>query len=224
MASSHAILTEDEKELGVCVIDIGGGTTDIAIFHGGAIQYTAVIPIAGDQVTNDIAMALRTPTKAAESIKLNHASVLSDASNSNQIIEAPSMNDKPGRKISMKDLREVVSARYEELFQLVRAEIQRSGFEDQISAGIVITGGASSVNGAIELAEICFQMPVRHGFAQQNLNGLPEMVSDPSLATAVGLLLHGYRHLYEQGYHARPLMDTSQGMWTRMRKWFNVNF
>ena len=224
LASSHAILTEDEKELGVCLIDIGGGTSDIAIFHDGAIQYTAVIPIAGDQVTNDIAMALRTPSKSAESIKLNYGSALSDATSSSQMIEVPSMNDKPGRKIPAKMLSEVVAARYEELFNLVRSELQRSGYEDLIAAGIVLTGGASCVNGAIELAEMCFQMPVRHGFAQQNLMGLPEAVADPSLATAVGLLLHGFKQQYDHGYKAHALTDSAEGVWTRMRKWFNVNF
>ncbi|PJD92761.1 MAG: cell division protein FtsA [Legionella sp.] len=222
LASSHAILTDDEKELGVCLIDIGGGTTDIAIFHDGAIQYTAVIPIAGDQVTNDIAMALRTPSKSAESIKLEHGSALPEMMNSSHMIEVSSMNDRPGRKIPTKMLSEVVSARYEELFNLVRAELQRSGYEDLIAAGIVLTGGASCVNGAIELAELCFQMPVRHGFAQ-NLMGLSDVVADPGLATSVGLLLHGFQQQYELGYNTRS-GESTDGVWTRMRKWFNVNF
>lgn len=223
LASSHAILTDDEKELGVCLVDIGGGTTDIAIFHDGAIQYTAVIPIAGDQVTNDIAMALRTPSKSAEAIKLSYGSAMPELINSSQMIEVSSMNDRPGRKIPATMLSDVVSARYEELFNLVRAELQRSGYEDLIAAGIVITGGASCVNGAIELAEMCFQMPVRHGMAQ-NLMGLSEAVADPSLATAVGLLLHGFQQQYESGYNSRSSGDRAEGVWTRMRKWFNVNF
>lgn len=223
LASSHAVLTEDEKELGVCLIDIGGGTTDIVIFHDGAIQFTAVIPIAGDQVTNDIAMALRTPSKSAESIKLTYGSAMPELTNANQMIEVSSMNDRPGRKIAAKVLSDVVSARYEELFNMVRSELQRSGFADLIAAGIVLTGGASCVNGAIELAEMCFQMPVRHGSAQ-NLLGLSEVVADPSLATAVGLLLHGYQQQYEGGYNLRPAGDRAEGVWTRMRKWFNVNF
>ncbi len=223
LASSHAVLTDDEKELGVCLIDIGGGTTDIAIFHGGAIQYTGVIPIAGDQVTNDIAMALRTPSKSAESIKLNYGSVLPESLNSNQMIEVSSMHDRSGRKIPTKMLSDVVSARYEELFNMVRSEIQRSGYHDLIAAGIVLTGGASSVNGAIELAELCFQMPVRHGSAENIVGLSSEIVSDPSYATVVGLLLHGFQQQYDN-YSVRASGGKTDGVWTRMRKWFNVNF
>lgn len=223
LASSHAVLTDDEKELGVCLIDIGGGTTDIAIFHGGAIQYTGVIPIAGDQVTNDIAMALRTPSKAAESIKLTYGSVVPEKGNAGQMIEVMSMNDKPGRKIPTKMLSEVVSARYEELFQLVSAELQRSGYKDLLAAGIVLTGGASGVNGAIELAELCFQMPVRHGSAENLIGLTSDIVSDPSFATVVGLLLHGFQQ-ENDGYSIRSAGSKADGVWTKMRKWFNVNF
>lgn len=223
LASSHAVLTDDEKELGVCLIDIGGGTTDIAIFHGGAIQYTGVIPIAGDQVTNDIAMALRTPSKSAESIKLTYGSVLPGAQHSSQMIEVTSMSDRPGRKIPTKMLSDVVSARYEELFNLVRSELQRSGYQDLLAAGIVLTGGASGVNGAIELAELCFQMPVRHGSAENIMGLSSEIVSDPSFATVVGLLLHGFQQ-QSDGYSLRSSGGKTDGVWTRMRKWFNVNF
>ena len=191
LASSHAVLTEDEKDLGVCLIDIGGGTTDIAIFCEGAIQHTAVIPIAGDQVTNDIAMALRTPTKAAEAIKISHGCALPEMANANQMFEVASVNDRPGRKISAKALSDVVAARYEELFSLVRNELRRSGFEDRMAAGIVLTGGASNVRGAIELAELCFEMPVRKGCAHY-VSGLAEATENPSFATGVGLLLHGF--------------------------------
>lgn len=224
LASSHAVLTDDEKELGVCLIDIGGGTTDIAIFHGGAIQYTGVIPIAGDQVTNDIAMALRTPSKSAESIKLHYGSVLPDNINATQMIEVSNMNERTGRKIPTKMLSDVVSARYEELFNMVRSELQRSGYHDLIAAGIVLTGGASSVNGAIELAELCFQMPVRHGSAENIVGLSSEIVSDPSFATVVGLLLHGFQQQQHDNYNVRASGGKSDGVWTRMRKWFNVNF
>ncbi|KTC66427.1 cell division protein FtsA (plasmid) [Legionella adelaidensis] len=223
LASSHAVLTDDEKELGVCLVDIGGGTTDIAIFYEGSIQHTAVIPIAGDQVTNDIAVALRTPTKAAEIIKLNYGSAMSELANSNQMIEVQSVNERPGRKISAKALSDVVSARYEELFTLVRNELRRSGFEELIAAGIVLTGGASKVNGALELAEMCFEMPVRQGCAQQ-ISGLAEASTNPSLATGVGLLLHGFQQQYEGGYNSPVLSDTAGSMWTRMKKWFQGNF
>ncbi|MDP1602186.1 MAG: cell division protein FtsA [Legionella sp.] len=223
LASSHAVLTDDEKELGVCVIDIGGGTTDIAIFAEGAIQYTAVIPIAGDQVTNDIAMALRTPTKAAEAIKVKHACAMPELASANEMIEVMSVNERPGRKISAKALSDVVSARYEELFNLVRNELRRSGFEYRVAAGMVMTGGGSCVQGAIELAEMCFEMPVRHGFAH-HVAGLAEACTNPSLATGVGLLLHGYQQQYQGGYSVPVLSDTSKGVWSRMREWFQGNF
>lgn len=223
LASSHAVLTDDEKELGVCLIDIGGGTTDIAIFSEGAIQYTSVIPIAGDQVTNDIAMALRTPTKSAESIKLNYGCAMSELANVSQMIDVLSVNERPGRKISARALSDVVSARYEELFTLVRNELRRSGFEDLVAAGIVLTGGASNVNGAIELAEMCFEMPVRHGCAHQ-ISGLAEATTNSSLATSVGLLLHGFQQQYEGGYNVPVLNDSTNGMWLRMKKWFHGNF
>lgn len=223
LASSHAVLTDDEKELGVCVIDIGGGTTDIAVFYEGAIQYTAVIPIAGDQVTNDIAMALRTPTKAAEAIKVKYACAMPELASANEMIEVMSVNERPGRKISAKALSDVVSARYEELFSLVRNELIRSGFEQRIAAGMVMTGGGSSVLGAIELAEMCFEMPVRQGCAH-HVSGLAEAITNPSLATGVGLLLHGYQQQYEGGFNVPVLSDTSKGVWSRMREWFQGNF
>ncbi|MBA3535736.1 MAG: cell division protein FtsA [Tatlockia sp.] len=223
LASSHSVLTEDEKDLGVCLVDIGGGTTDIAVFSEGAIQYTAVIPIAGDQVTNDIAMALRTPTKAAEAIKVAHAFAMPELASASEMIEVLSVSERPGRKISAKVLSEVVAARYEELFSLVRNELRRSGFEQRIAAGMVITGGGSCIQGAIELAEMCFEMPVRQGCAH-HVSGLGEATANPSLATGVGLLLHGFKQQYEGGYNVPVLSDNSKRVWTRMKEWFNGNF
>jgi cell division protein FtsA len=223
LASSYSVLTEDEKELGVCLIDIGGGTTDIAIFHEGAIQHTAVIAIAGDQVTNDIALALRTPTKAAEAIKLNHACAVPELANAGDMLEVDSVNERAARRVSTKALSDVVCARYEELFSLVREELRRSGFENRIAAGIVLTGGASNVNGAIALAELCFEMPVRKGCAHQ-VSGLAEASENPSLATGVGLLLYGYQQQYEGGYHAPALHNNANNIWSRMKLWFKGNF
>lgn len=223
LASSHAVLTEDEKELGVCLIDIGGGTTDIAVFAQGAIQYTAVIPIAGDQVTNDIAMALRTPTKAAEAIKVQYAYAMPELASSSEMLEVLSVNERPGRKISAKVLSDVVSARYEELFSLVRNELRRSGYEQRLAAGMVITGGGSCVQGAIELAEMCFEMPVRHGYAHQ-VSGLAEATTNLGLATGVGLLLHGFQQQYEGGYNVPVLSDNNKKIWARMKEWFHGNF
>ncbi|MFC3908973.1 cell division protein FtsA [Legionella dresdenensis] len=223
LASSHAVLTEDEKELGVCVIDIGGGTTDIAVFSEGAIQHTAVIPIAGDQVTNDIAMALRTPTKSAEAIKIKHACAMPELASANEMIEVMGVSERPGRKISAKVLADVVSARYEELFCLVRNELRRSGFEHRIAAGMVMTGGGSNVLGAIDLAEMCFEMPVRHGNAS-HIPGLVEATANPAMATGVGLLLHGYQQHYEGGYNVPVMSDNGRSVWARMREWFQGNF
>lgn len=223
LASSHAVLTDDEKELGVCLIDIGGGTTDIAVFYEGAIQYTSVIPIAGDQVTNDIAVALRTPSKAAEAIKINYGCAMSELANTSQMVEVLSVNERPGRKISEKVLSDVVSARYEELFALVRHELHRSGFEERIAAGIVLTGGASNIRGAIELAEMTFEMPVRQGCAHQ-ISGLSEAATSPALATGVGLLLHGFQQQYEGGYNVPVLHHSTSNIWSRMKQWFHVNF
>lgn len=225
LASSHAVLSEDEKELGVCLIDIGGGTTDIAIFSDGAIRHTAVIPIAGDQVTNDIAVALRTPTQAAEEIKLKYGCALADMADANQMIEVPSINERPGRKISAKVLADVISARYEELFTLVKNEIRRSGFENLMASGVVITGGASKVSAAVELAEHVFKTPVRQGTPQNNVDGLTEVIANPVYSTAVGLLLYGYQQQYETGYNNKINANNSvKGLWQQMRTWFQGNF
>ena len=178
LASSAAVLTDDEKELGVCLIDIGGGTSDIAVFTEGAIRHTAVIPIAGDQVTNDIAVALRTPTKNAEEIKIKHACALTQLADLNDTIDVASIGDRPPRRISRQNLAEIVEPRYEELMMLVQAELRRSGFEDLIAAGIVLTGGSSAIEGLIELAEEIFHMPVRLG-VPKNIKGLSDVVDNP---------------------------------------------
>lgn len=220
-ASSQSILSEDEKELGVCLIDIGGGTTDVAIFTDGSVRHTVAIPIAGDQVTNDIAIALRTPARNAEDIKIKHACALQDLADINQMIDIPTSSDRPGRHISKRALAEVVEARYEELFNLVLAEIRRSGFENMISAGIVLTGGASKVEGAVELAERIFKLPVRIG-APQNITGLTDVVNNPMYATGVGLLLYGMQQRETQGE-----MSTQSGinsLWGKMKAWFQGNF
>lgn len=223
LASSYAVLSEDEKELGVCMVDIGGGTTDIAIFSHGAIKHTAVIPIAGDQVTNDIAMALRTPTKAAERIKIDYAYAIDEMVNASQMIEVPSVNERAGRKISQKALSDVVSARYEELFSLVRNEIIHSGFEDLIAAGVVLTGGAANVKGGIELAESIFEMPVRLA-RPKNIIGLPESMNTSKYATSIGLLLYAFQQQQEAGYNSSLFNDGVKGLWNRMRSWFQGNF
>lgn len=222
LASSHAVLTEDEKELGVCLVDIGGGTTDIAIFTDGCIRHTSVIPIAGDHVTNDVAVALRTPTQYAEQIKIKHGSCLANSQDPDETLQVPSVAKRPPKQIHKKALAQVIGARYEELFALILAEIRRSGFEDLIAAGIVITGGAANVVGATELAETVFQMPVRLGLPQ-NVRGLMDVRDNPGYATGVGLLLHGH-HLQMGNAPGFNLDTRMNGLWSRMKSWFNGNF
>lgn len=220
LASSYAVLTDDEKELGVCMVDIGGGTTDIAIFSEGAIRHTGVIPIAGDQVTNDIAMALRTPTQYAEEIKIKYACALAKLTGAEETIKVPSVGDRPHRELSRQALAEVVEPRYEELFTLIQAELRRSGFEDMIPAGIVLTGGTSKMEGVIELAEEIFHMPVRLG-APQNINGLKDIVNNPIYSTGVGLLMYGLR---SQGSDRARVETTQLGAWARLKAWLQKNF
>ncbi len=219
LASSYAVLTEDEKELGVCLVDIGGGTTDIAIFTDGAIHHTAVIPIAGDQVTNDIAVALRTPTQHAEDIKVQYACALIQLANPEETIDVSGVGERPSRRLARQTLAEVVEPRYEELFNLVQSELRRSGFEDLIAAGVVLTGGSSKMEGAIELAEEIFHMPVRLGMPQ-HVSGLVDVVKNPIYSTGVGLLLSGRKQMQEGSL---PL-GVNWGLWERMKSWFQGNF
>ncbi|SMF02541.1 cell division protein FtsA [Alteromonadaceae bacterium Bs31] len=218
LASSHSVLTEDEKELGVCLVDIGGGTTDIAIFTEGAIRHTGVIPIAGDQVTNDIAMALRTPTQYAEEIKIKYACALAKLTGAEETIKVPSVGERPARNLSRQALAEVVEPRYDELFTLVQAELRRSGFEDLIAAGIVLTGGTSKMEGVIELAEEIFHMPVRLG-APNNINGLKDIVDNPIYSTGVGLLIYGMEHNGESDYAT----ESNGGFFGKIKSWFQKN-
>ncbi len=222
LASSYAVLSEDEKDLGVCLIDIGGGTTDIAIFTDGAIRHTAVIPIAGDHVSGDIAVALRTPTSAAEKIKIEHASLLHNDMNTSELIQVPSASDKPGREIGTPALYEVVNARYVELFRLVQKELRRSGFEELVASGIVLTGGASKMLGACELAESIFAMPVRLG-TPQHVMGVEEVVYNPVYATSIGLLLYAQQ---QQANHIMPtpLKQNMRSVFGRMRNWLQGNW
>ncbi len=223
LASSYSVLTEDERELGVCLVDIGGGTTDIAVFLGGAIQHTAVIPIAGDQVTNDIAVSMRTPTQYAEEIKIKYACALTQLAGPDETIKVPSVGDRPPRDLSRQSLAEVVEPRYDELFTLIQAELRRSGFEDMIPAGIVLTGGTSKMEGAVELAEEIFHMPVRVGFPQ-SVQGLTDIVRNPIYATSVGLLQYGVDHQGEGGGAAGKSAGPTEGLWSRAKSWLQNNF
>jgi len=223
LASSYSVLTEDEKDLGVCLVDIGGGTTDIAIFCEGGLRHTAVIPIAGDQVTNDIAIALRTPTKSAEEIKLRYACALPQLTSAEETIEVPSVGERAPRRLGRQTLAEVIEPRYAELYALIQAEIRRSGFEDMIAAGIVLTGGASKMEGAAELAEEIFHMPVRLG-APIGVSGLAEVVRNPIHATGVGLLIYAREALTEGRTSESSKAMGFKDMFQRMRRWFEGNF
>lgn len=220
LASSYAVLTEDEKELGVCLIDIGAGTTDIAVFTEGAIRHTAVIPIAGDQVTNDLAIAFRIPPRSAEALKLSHASCMVKLADIENNIEIAGIGERPAKQISEEMIAQIVQPRYEELFKLVKNELRRCGFEDLIPAGMVITGGASKVKHIIDLAEKVFEMPIRVG-APENISGLEEALNNPSCSTAVGLLHYGLKQNAESNDHRAQQQSAS--IFARMKNWFKGN-
>lgn len=221
LASSIAVLSEDEKELGVCLVDIGGGTTDIAVFREGAIRHTAVIPIAGDQVTSDIAMALRTPTPEAEQIKLRYGCALRQLADPNEMVEVPGLGDRGSRQLSRQTLAEVIEPRIEEMYTMIQQVLRQSGFEDLLSSGIVLTGGSSVMQGMVELGEEIFHMPVRLGVPRYN-GGLAEVVQNPRFATAMGLLQEG-KSQFDRGISARQTGGFKATL-RRMREWFQRNF
>ncbi len=222
LASSYAVLTDDERELGVCLVDIGGGTTDIAIFTEGAIRHTAVIPIAGDQVTNDIAMALRTPTQHAEKIKIKYACALTQLAKADETIKVPSVGERPPRDLSRQALAEVVEPRYDELFTLIQAELRRSGFEDMVAAGIVLTGGTAKMEGVVDLAEEIFHMPVRLA-KPYGVSGLTDVINNPIYSTSVGLLLYAAKQHRNKTNNTRN-EDCPDGFYSKIKDWIKVNF
>ncbi len=221
LASSLAVLTEDEKELGVCLVDIGGGTSDIAVFREGAIRHTAVVPIAGDQITNDIAMALRTPTAEAEELKVRHGCALRQLAEAGQMIEVAGVGDRPPRMLSRQTLAEVVEPRVEELYSLIQQVLRDSGYEELLSSGIVLTGGSAVMQGMVELGEEIFHMPVRLGIPRYT-GSLSDVVRSPRYATGVGLLLEGVVQT-QRGLIARQGGSLKQ-VAKRMRQWFQRNF
>jgi len=222
LASALAVLTDDEKELGVCLVDIGGGTTDIAVFTNGAIRHTAVIPIAGDQVTNDIAMALRTPTKNAEDLKCRYGYALRSLADVNEMIEVPDVGNRGSRQLSVQTLAEVIEPRAEELYTLVQAELRRSGYEELLSSGIVITGGCASLRGMVELGEEIFHMPVRLGVCHYKGN-LQEVVHTPRFSTGVGLIRAGMEHM-KHHQHMRLHGSSAKQICARRKDGFQKNF
>ncbi|WP_256646251.1 cell division protein FtsA [Thermomonas paludicola] len=221
LASSQAVLTSDERELGVVLVDMGAGTTDIAVFVGGAIAHSASLPVAGDKVTEDIAHMLRTPTPHAEDIKVKYACALAQMARAEESIQVESVGDRPPRRMPRQTLAQAVQARYEEIFEMVQAELRRSGFEQRVRAGMVLTGGASKMEGVVELAEEMLQMPVRIGIPQ-HVSGLGEVVGNPVHATGVGLLLMGA----QMENPKRPALPAGKvGGWAgKAIKWFRGEF
>lgn len=223
LASSYAVLTDDEKELGVCLVDIGGGTTDIAVFYDGAICHTSVIPVAGAQVTSDIAHALRIPTDAAESIKIESGCAMSSLVKADDAIEIPSTAGRPPRRLPIQTLSGVIEARCEELLNMVNDDLIKKNLLDSLGAGIVLTGGASKMKGIIQLAEEVFRVPVRLGLPE-NVTGLNDVLDNPMHSTGVGLLQ--YSHLQQQDplTFDTPEQNDSEGVWKRMKNWFGKHF
>jgi len=221
LASSIAVLTDDERELGVVLVDIGAGTTDVAVYVQGAIAHTASLPIAGDKVTEDIAHMLRTPTPEAEQIKVRYACALVQLATSEESIQVPSVGDRPSRRLPRQSLAQAVQARYEEIFEMVQAELRRSGFEPHVRAGLVLTGGAAKMEGVVELAEEMLQMPVRIGHPQ-HITGLGGVVGNPVHASGVGLLLMGSQIEHPR----RPTLTSTRvsGWFKRFKTWFNGEF
>jgi cell division protein FtsA len=221
LASSHAMLTDDDKDLGIALLDIGAGTTDIAVFVHGAIRHTACIPIAGDQITNDIAVALRTPTQHAEELKIRYGCALEMLTSGDESIQVPGVGDRAAQRLARKTLAQVIEARSREIFQLVQAELQRSGYEHSIRAGIVITGGASQLEGTVELAEEVFHMPVRLGSVQK-VTGLSEVIGKQTYAAAIGMLLQGGQ--YAGRAMQRSYGQNSGGILQRLKSWYQGEF
>ncbi len=222
LASSIAVLTEDEKELGVCLVDIGGGTTDIAVFKSGSIRHTAVIGVAGDQITNDIAVAFRTPTQSAEDIKIKHGCALRQLAEAREVVEVQGVDGREARQLSVQTLAEVIEPRVVELYELVLQELRRSGMEEMIASGIVITGGSSMMRGMMELGEEIFHMPVRLGMPRY-VGGLSEVISNPRYATGVGLVLMGKQQL-ERQISGQMEMNSVTRVLDKMKAWFQGNF
>jgi cell division protein FtsA len=221
VASAKAVLTDDERELGVCLVDIGAGTTDIAIYTQGAIRYTRSLPVGGDQVTNDIAYGVHTPTAHAEEIKIKYACALAQLAHAEETIQVPSVGDRPPRRLARQSLAQSVQARYEEIFEMVQDELRRSGYDSLVAAGVVLTGGASRMEGALELAEEIFHKMVRIG-VPQHVVGLGEVIANPLHSTGVGLLLHGARSGGMRG--SGPASGSVGGLVDKLRTWITKNF
>ncbi len=221
LASGHAVLTDDETDVGVCLVDIGGGTTDIAVFSQGAIRHTAVIAIAGDQITNDIAIALRTSTQDAEEIKIRYGVALHQMADADEMIEVPGVGDRPSTLLSRQALAGVIQPRVEEIFQKVQDELKKSGYERLLRAGVVLTGGAAAMPGMVQLGEEVFHNTVKLGMPHYDGN-LKDLLRNPRYSTAMGLMLEGMAQK-KRGLKVQGPTSFKQIL-ARMRSWFEKNF
>tara|TARA_Y100001936_G_C16068635_1_gene668989 strand:+ start:468 stop:1697 length:1230 start_codon:yes stop_codon:yes gene_type:complete len=219
LASSYSVLTNDERELGVCLVDIGCGTTDIAVFTEGSISFTEVLPIAGDHVTNDIAQALRTPPNQAEDIKQMYGCAVSSLTSPKETMMVPGMGGRPERELSRQSLADVLERRYVEIFSMTQQKLNISGFDSLIPAGIVLTGGASKIEGAVELAEEVFHTPVRIG-TPNSAQGFSEIINNPIYATSVGLLEYGLKQKQEDHMN---YIHRDKNIFNRVSRWFGRN-
>jgi cell division protein FtsA len=222
LASADAVLLDDERDLGVCLVDIGGGTTDLAVFTDGAIKHTSVIPIAGDQITNDIAMALRTPTRDAEELKIAHGVALRQLASPSDMIEVPGVGERGPRELSRQTLAEVIEPRVEELYSLIQRELRSAGLEELLSSGVVITGGSALMKGMVELGEEVFHMPVRVGIPQYQ-GALADVVRNPRYSTGMGLLMAGMEQV-KRDRQAKIQGAGFKEVFERMKGWFKGNF
>lgn len=222
LAGSEATLGQDEKELGVVLVDMGGGTTDVAVFSNGSVVYTSVLPLGGNHLTNDVAVGLRTPAHEAEKIKQKYGCVLTSLVRKEETVEVPSVGGRNPRILSRQILSEILEPRVEEIFGLVQKEIARSGYEDRIAAGIVLTGGCGCLEGMAELAEQVFNLPVRIG-SPKGVGGLVDVVKNPMYATGVGLVIYGGNTLLNQRMQVGEKMKASK-MKGRVREWLSDIF
>jgi cell division protein FtsA len=218
IASSEAVLSNDEKDLGVALIDIGGGTTDIAVFTAGSIKHTAVLSVGGNYLTSDIATGLRTPLADAEKIKIKYGCAFSALIAKEETIEVPSVGGREPREVSRQILGRIVAPRMEEILTLAYKEIVKSGYEDILAAGVVLTGGTALLKGITELAEQIFNMPVRRG-SPTGIGGLNDVVNSPMYATGVGLVLYGSRHISKNAF-IQGSGSLFVNMFKKIKKWF----
>ncbi len=220
VASSEAVLMQDEKDIGVVLVDIGGGTTDIAVFLDGAIRHTAVIPIGGDHLTNDLVIGLRTSAREADQLKRKYGACMVSLVPPEDQIEIPSVGGRDPRPMPRQVMAQILEPRVEELFEMIKNELQRSGYQELVAAGLVLTGGSSLLEGMIELAEEIFDMPVRLG-RPHGVGGLVDVVSSPMYATGVGLILYGQRYRQSGGGTIKASdHNILARVWKHMRSWF----